>query len=61
MTAGRCLFMSQRAIRDIARKSSLSNEGMFRSGATTRKPEVARILRRASAFRPWGEDAKPCR
>jgi hypothetical protein len=53
--------MSQRAIRDIKMKSSLSNEGMFRSGATTRKPEVARIPRRASAFRPWGEDAKPCK
>jgi len=45
----------------IARKSSLSKEGIFRSGARTRKPRGRRISFRAVTFRPFGDEAKPCR
>jgi hypothetical protein len=58
-TAGRCFLTSQNATLAITLKSSLSKEGMFKSGAITRKPSGSRAFWRAAALRPRGEEANP--
>ena len=60
-TAGMRFLTSQNEMEVIALKSSLSNEGMFRSGARMRSPSGSSRSRNAATFRPCGDDANPWR
>ena len=59
-TAGRCFLTSQNATEVIALKSSLSNDGMFRSGARTRGRRGSSLSRSAD-LPPLRRRSKPWR
>ncbi len=61
MTSGRASERAREAASTIESKLRLLNEGTLRSGARTRKPSGAKRRERISAFRPFGEEARPCR